>query len=79
MTYIHFKLRNSGFLSRREKEVPAHQADINSVQLLINHVWTLALQFRILELIWSIFGFITGLHLHCPLRYSCKFFPRMSF
>lgn len=37
-----------GFSRIRGKEAPAQQADINPVQLLINQVWALALQFRIL-------------------------------
>jgi len=52
-----------GFLRIRGKEVPVLQADIKSVQLLIDDVWTLALQFCISELLRSI--------LFCLLDYTC--------
>lgn len=44
-----------GFLRIRGKEGPDHQADINTLQLLLNDVWTPALQFKISELLRSTF------------------------
>lgn len=39
-----------GFSRARRKERPAHQRDVNTLQMLINDVWTPALQLNISEL-----------------------------